>query len=369
MVAALVWLAAVGAAIAPWVDGGGEELSAAPLPDVVCDGLRLGVHSSLAFEGDDDRRSAVATAIDAHLHAQIVRDMLFWHQVEARRGERNWSRPDRVVEAVRDAGMEPLLVIAGSPSWASGVSPARSRAVYHVPQRGRALDAWLEHYTGFVAAAVARYRRVVKRWEVWNEPNLGLFWRPRPDPEAYRQVYERLRATILRVDPTAEVAVGGLGSLTLAHPDEFSGRRFLRRLVESRVPMDHVAIHPYATDDHAPDLHVPGESNFDDIGRIHAQLAEHGYSASIWVTEWGWSSATVGRARQAQYVDRSIDMLETRFPYVRVATHFVDHDRPPEYEHGLLDDDLEPKPAAAAFRRRADQASARCHARRGRAPR
>jgi polysaccharide biosynthesis protein PslG len=238
-----------------------------------------------------------------------------------------------------------------------------------VPPRGAALDEWLRQYSEFLATAVRRYKDFVRRWEIWNEPNHAAFWRPRPDPGAYRQVYERLRATILRVDPTAEVAVGGLASLTAASDPDIPGLALLRRLTRTRAPIDHVAIHPYATGDHSPQVHVPGENNFDDIERVREQLTAEGERASIWVTEWGWSSVTLGERLQARYVNRSLAMLEHRYRFVRVATYFADHDRPPDFFHGLLGEDLEPKPAARQFQRHAELAASRCRASRARPPR
>jgi polysaccharide biosynthesis protein PslG len=275
-------------------------------------------------------------------------------------GARDRSRLDSVVEELRDDGIEPLLTILGSPSWANGVSATTPDHYLYVPPRGPELDAWLDRYADFVAAAVERYKRYVRRWEIWNEPNLAHFWRPRPDPLAYREVYEVLRATILRVDPGAEVAVGGVTDLTTASAPDIRGLDFLRLLTRTRAPLDNVAIHTYPTGGHPPNVHIPGENNFDDIEVVRDQLAAEGERPSIWVTEWGWSSTAVGEAAQAQYVDESLTMLETRFSFVRVATYFADYDRPPEFFQGLLDADLDPKPAAAAFLRHADLAASRC---------
>ena len=360
--AALLWLALVAAAIVLFgEDGDPDRPRIAPLPPKSCPGPEVGVHSTLAFDGDAERRARTVDAIDEVLGAQVVRDSLLWHQIEQIEGERDWSRSDSVVEELRAAGIEPVLVVIGSPSWANGVPESTPRHFVNVPPRGPTLDAWIKQYADFLAEAVSRYRGAVRRWEIWNEPNLTLFWRPRPDPDAYRQVYERLRATILRVDPNAEVAVGGLASLVAEPPEpSIPGLAFLGRLTRTQPPLDNVAIHPYTTDDHPPAVHVPGQNNFDDIGRVHDQLVAEGERASIWVTEWGWSSATVGERRQAQYVDRSLAMLEARYPFVRVATHFADRDRPPEFFQGLLASDLQPKPAALAFRRHADLVASRC---------
>jgi polysaccharide biosynthesis protein PslG len=359
----LVWIAAVAAAVVPLLDEevGGGPLEATPLPATVCPGPAIGVHSTLAFQHDAERRAATVAAIRESLGAQVVRDGLLWNQVEPVEGEFDWSIPDGVVEDIRAAGIEPLLVVSGSPSWANGVPESTPDQYLYVPPRGPAFDAWLDHYSDFLAAAVQRYRDVVRRWEIWNEPNLTAFWRPNPDPVAYREMYERLRATILSVDPKAQVAVGGLAALAVASLPNISGLAFLRSLTRTGPPLDNVAIHPYPTAGHAPDVHVPGENNFDDIKRVHDHLVAEGERASIWVTEWGWSSATVGESRQALDVERSLTMIENRYPFVRVATYFTDHDLPPEYLYGLLDEDLEPKPAALSFRRHAERLAARCH--------
>jgi hypothetical protein len=355
---ALLWIGAVVAAVVRVGNQGPSQF--APLPPAACPGLVIGVNSTLAYEGDDQQRAATVAAIHTLLLAQVVRDTLLWSQVEAVEGKRDWRVPDTVVRQLRAAGIEPLLLVLGSPSWANGVPDSKPGHNLYVPPRGPALNAWLQRYSSFLAAAVRRYRRAVRLWEIWNEPNLTEFWRPRPDAVSYRQVYETLRTTILRADPTAQVAVGGLGDLAVASDPDISGFAFLRRLMLTHPPLDDIAIHAYATNDHPPDVHVSGEDNFDDIERVHDQLLANGERASIWVTEWGWSSSKVGEIGQARYLDRSLAMLEHRYPFVRVATYFVDHDLPPGFLQGLLHESLKPKPAAFAFRGHAERAAARC---------
>jgi hypothetical protein len=358
-VASLLWIGAVVFATL-LSNNASRGPQAVPLPRIACAGPEIGVHSTLAFDRDPEHRAETVAAIRRFLHPQVIRDGLLWNLIEPVEGRRNWRRTDSLVEELRAAGIEPLLVVSGSPSWANGVPESMPRHEFHVPPQGPALDAWLQDYTDFLAAAVQRYHDYVKRWEIWNEPNLVQFWGPRPDPVAYRKVYETLRATILRVDPTAEVAVGGLGGLTATSPPSIPGLKFLHRLTGTRPPIDAVAIHPYSTDDHPPWVHIPGENNFDNIQQVRDQLAADTARASIWVTEWGWSSADVGAGRQASYVKKSLEMLKHRYRFVRIATYFLDRDLPPLYFQGLLASNLEPKPAAFAFREAAERSAARC---------
>jgi hypothetical protein len=359
-VASLLWIGAVVVA-AVLSNDRGRTPQAPPLPRIACAGPEIGVHSSLGFDGDPESRSETVEAIQRFLRPQVVRDSLLWSQVEPVEDRRDWRRPDSVVEELRAAGIEPLLVVSGSPSWANGVPESMPGHEFHVPPPGAALDTWLHEYADFLTAAVRRYHDYVRRWEIWNEPNLVQFWRPRPNPIPYRQVYETQRAAIHRVDPTSEVAIGCLGGLTATSPPSIPGLKFLHRVTRTRPPIDAVAIHPYATDNHPPWVHVPGENNFDNIQRAHDQLLADGERASIWVTEWGWSSAAVGERLQARYVARSLAMLEHRYRFVRVATYFLDHDLPPRFFQGLLDEQLRPKPAAVAFGEQARRFAARCH--------
>ena len=359
-VGALIWLAIVGAVVVSLLDEDVDDrdLEAPALEGPPCSTLTLGVHSTLGYETITERRETTVAAISEELEPQLVRDTLLWNRVEPSPGERDWASPDGAIEPLRAAGIEPLMVVLGSPPWANGAAAGEEGAQFHVPTEREALAVWLDRYSDFLAEAAKRYQGVVRRWEIWNEPNLVHFWKPRPDPRLFGVVYERLRETILQVDPDAEVAVGGLTSLTLATPPEIPGREFLRRLLLTGVPVDNVAIHPYTTENHSPAEHVPGENNFDDIAAIQAQLADT--DVGLWVTEWGWSSVAIGEALQAIYVDRSLTMLESRFPDVELATYFTDHDRPPEFFQGLLHADLGAKPAAASFERHASAAAARC---------
>jgi len=361
LIAALVWAGAIAAAVrSEFRKDSGNLSQAKPLPGKVCPGLVVGVDSNAGPTSKPPSPASTVAAIHKTLTAQVVGVSLRWDQVEPVRGKQDWSRLDGIVADLREAGIEPALVVTGSPSWANGVPASKPDHYLYVPARGAPLNAWLEKYSTFLAAAVERYDRFVRRWEIWPGPNATATWRPRPDPAAYGPVYERLRSTIMSREPTAEVAAGGLGELTVARPPDLSGIAFLRALIRARIPLGNLAVQPFTTNDHAPDVHIAGQNNFDDIEKVHKLLMGNGVRASLWVTGWGWSSRTVGAQRQAQYVDRAFTLLENRYPYVRFAAYSLDHDTPPTLLQGLLNGILKPKPAAAAFRAHAGLAAIRC---------
>jgi polysaccharide biosynthesis protein PslG len=333
----IIGLAAAAAGWSGWGGCGGSIPEHRP---------RYGVHQDLTYDGLRWRRElAVDRARD--IRAEISRNSLLWHKIEAQQGRRDWGRADAVLDELAVARIEPLFVVVGSPRWASGAKKGSSDSQFYVPPPGPEFKMWLRYYRDFVRAAVRRYRGRVNKWELWNEENESYFWKPRPNLDQYARLYGELRRTILEEDPNAEVAVGGLSGI--AAGAEIRGLHFLQKLIATGVQIDHVALHPYPSDGHAPNVHRRGQDNFDDIGLVHDYLRDAGVSAQIWVTEWGWSSASLGAERQASYVEASLKRIRDRFPYVEVATYFLDYDRPPNYYQGLFDSEFDPKPSAETF--------------------
>lgn len=156
-----------------------------------------------------------------------------------------------------------------------------------------------------------------------------------------------MRQAIQRGNPDAKIAIGGITGLSASCCTR--GSDFLRQLIAQNTPIDAVSIHPYSGQGQAPGVQLEGENDFQDIAAVHQLLqdADRG-DVPIWVTEWGWSSEQVGEEAQASYVADSIRRIRRDYPYVRVATYFLDYDRG-QFAHGLLRSDLSPKPAARAF--------------------
>jgi hypothetical protein len=80
-------------------------------------------------------------------------------------------------------------------------------------------------------------------------------------------------------------------------------------------------------------------------------LAETGAADKpLWLTETGWNTADVSEAQQASYIDQVLE----GFPSYGIATVFV-YQRADEAHpvwHGVLHQDLTPKPAYLVYQRR-----------------
>jgi polysaccharide biosynthesis protein PslG len=171
---------------------------------------------------------------------------VYWFEIEAERGIYDFAKTDRAIGNAARHGLEVLPFVYGTPAWL-----AREHACFPLGSKaGRA--AWPR----FVRALVERYgpggefwrgrewRRPVHRWQIWNEPNFRLFWRPRPSPRQYAELLSSAAAAIRAADPRARVVLAGVapvGGGTLPWV-------YLRRLY--RVPgvrrdFDAVGLHPY----------------------------------------------------------------------------------------------------------------------------
>jgi hypothetical protein len=170
-----------------------------------------------------------------------------WFALEARPGTYDFDPLDQTIGAAADAGIRVLPFVYGSPKWLTG-NPARPPL-----QSGRARAAW----TQLLRKLVGRYGPAgsfwrgrarplpIRRWQIWNEPNYLLFWRPRPEPASYAQLLRISARTIRRADPGATILAAGVAPVEAG----ITPWAFLRRLYE--VPgvkrdFDVVALHPYA---------------------------------------------------------------------------------------------------------------------------
>src|SRR5262249_41102751 len=136
-------------------------------------------------------------------------------------------------------------------------------------------------------------------WQVWNEPNSPLFWKPTPNAGDYLALLRAFDSAIRPVDPGTRILVGGLfptpkGGITLSS--------FMSQLYRGNGAglFDAVAIHPYAANP---------QDAIASTQRLRNVMDQAGDGAApIWITEVGWASGgqpsglTVGPQRQADYL-------------------------------------------------------------------
>jgi polysaccharide biosynthesis protein PslG len=300
-------------------------------------------------EADFDRMQGVVGTL---------RIPFYWYEIEPRPGVYDFARLDAVVGEAADRGIAVLPFVYGSPRWATG-----SESV--PPLRGRARADWL----GVLRRLVRRYgprgefwrgrdrRLPIRRWQIWNEPNFLLFWRPQPSPHDYAELLEGSARTIRAADPGATVIAAGVAPVE----GGISPWSFLRRLYRQpgvRGAFDVLALHPYAP-------HVAWVA--DEIRFVRKLMAEAGDAHTpLQLTEIGVASGgdrsdafDLGRHGQASYLRRVLALaLRNRGRWhLSGLDWFTWRDASGADPHcgfcqhsGLFDPSGEPKPAWSAFR-------------------
>ena len=157
-------------------------------------GLRVGIQDDAWLQFGPGTLEERVGRLDA-LGADLVRVTLEWRTIEATRGTYDWERADALLQALRQAGLTPLVSIWGTPGWANGGRAA------NVPPSSAAT------FATFARAAAERFPWV-RRWIVWNEPNQRRWLSP-PSPIVYVTRLLNPAATAIKaVIPRASIAGG-----------------------------------------------------------------------------------------------------------------------------------------------------------------
>jgi polysaccharide biosynthesis protein PslG len=291
-----------------------------------------------------------------------VRINLAWAYVQSGPGaDYDWSHYDPIIAGAARNNIRVLITVYSSPTWAEPSA--------ETPPLGDALPG----FEAFVRAAAGRYgsggsfwsdhtdlpKLPVTDWQLWNEPNSPIFWKPAPDAAQYATLLRAFHDAVAASDPDAQILLGGLfpspaGGIPMAD--------FLAQLHRDGAggEFDAAAIHPYASN--------PRQA----LGRVvqlRAALRAVGPgSKPIWVTEVGWASAgrpsgvTVGPARQAAYLTQTFRLAASQRERLGIAGvlwyALIDTPGPIWINNcGLFDLDGSPKPAWESFVRQTGGAS------------
>jgi glycosyl hydrolase family 42 (putative beta-galactosidase) len=296
-----------------------------------------------------------------------LRIPVVWFEVEPRPGEYEFAKLDEVVGKAADRGIRVLPFVYGSPAWLTS-HPSRPP---QTTASGRA--AW----SSFLGALVRRYGpggsfwsgggrlQPIRRWQIWNEPNFLLFWRPRPSPLGYSRLLRIAAGAIRREDPGAVIVAAAVAPVD----GGVLPWVYLRRLY--RVPgvkrsFEVVGLNPYASSLYSLEFQI--------VEARRAMAAGGDSRTPLEVTEFGVASEgdrispmVKSPARQAAFLRRAYRLLVENRRRWRLsgAAWFTWRDGPGVDPHcvfcqhaGLFDAADKPKPAWSAYRR-ASAAAAR----------
>ena len=209
---------------------------------------------------------------------ETVRVAFDWRQAQAAAGGAiSFADSDAVVVAAAARRLPVLPVVHRTPDWAATGGPT-------------AAPDDVEAYASFVGALVQRYgpngslwaerpdlpRMPIRQWQIWNEPNLTLFWTPQPFAKRYVALLKAARRAVRAQDPGAKIILAGLPNISWVA---------LREIYQAggRGSFDAVALHPYTS----------SPANIMRLVRLARTETRrfHDSRVPIWLTEISWAAS------------------------------------------------------------------------------
>ncbi|MBV9193834.1 MAG: hypothetical protein JO168_06775 [Solirubrobacterales bacterium] len=152
-----------------------------------------------------------------------------------------FAAPDQIVGLAAQRGLTVLPIVIDAPPWDAAPKQsaveANPRSVYWYGQFAKELAARYGPHGSFWATHSPKVP--ITMWQIWNEPDLTMFWPAQPFARSYVTMLAAARRAIRSADPKAKILLGGLTNYSwndLAQIYKVKGAASL---------FDVVAIHPY----------------------------------------------------------------------------------------------------------------------------
>jgi hypothetical protein len=232
-----------------------------------------------------------------------LRKTFRWEHMEPADDDYWFDEYNLVIDECAAHGIEVMVGFRGKPQWATSTGD----------HDGLDAGKWKEFLGVFVDEVKDRVRLI----EIWNEPNLDVFWDPKPNPAKYAELVVAAHEAIHQHHEDAVVLLGGLS------PFQFNSLGvwgFLLEAFEARPDLcnyfDALSLHPYTFLQMLPPeqgatmlgVYQPGVVGM--IEEARSILADKGCpDKPIHLTEAGWPDLYIGLDAQASYLARSIPLV------------------------------------------------------------
>lgn len=246
--------------------------------------------------------------------------------VERVEGVWDWDRVSGSVDGAAAVGSKVLMGFDYGVDWAMEGENTSTLSI--------------EAFAEYAGQMAGHFCSTVKEYEIWNEPNLAIFWKPSPDAGMYANMVKASYTAIKANCPDAKVAFGAMASF--GEPDIFKTWEFFRLAYQAHPDiceyMDALSMHPYTWIQYASPEH---DEWVDNSITLHSQtemvriarkmLAEAGCDGkALWFTEVGWPSYELSEETVARYGVRSL--LLTAMDGVDAWCWYTFWDREPSSE-------------------------------------
>lgn len=300
------------------------------------------------FHFNDDIRPKALDQI-RDLGIRLIRMDILWDEVEPSRDRFDFCKYDRLLDELDARNLKVLAVLG-----------------YNRPEPGEDRNkVWSRPPTSFDAFAayvhktVDHFKNRIQYWEIWNEPNLPVYWSgPRDDLNAYARLFRVSHAAAKAADRSCLVSHGGL-----TEPVVDDVATLYRHGVGSLS--DFINVHTFINPKR-PDAEEAFEGILAGVADVLRKNGEP--EKKIWITEMGcpgvppgsgkgtwFAGESNGEEEQARWIERMYAIAKRNANVERLFWAFY-RDTGDEFNDdtdylGLVKFDLTPKPAYFALQR------------------
>jgi|GEM_PF-732133 len=240
--------------------------------------LKIFSSDGLGFGFCDIPENLKETEIYSSLGANYVRIDAKWTHLESENGDWDFSRYDEKIRLAAAEGQQIILILAYSHprAWTSEDGDARRIRPERVPL-----------YLNYIEAVHKQWGDFVVGYEIWNEPNLHLFWAGTDD-----EFFHLTKEASMHLRNIADQKLIAVGSIQL-NP-WIGGMGYMRKFVKSGALdfADAISVHPYGS-------WIPSQAKW--VAKTREFLDHHGYSGKkIWITEVGYPTKSLYPYRVSQ---------------------------------------------------------------------
>jgi hypothetical protein len=277
----------------------------------------------------------------------------------------DWGRTDLIMLGLSERDITPIVAQYNTPAWASG--GVREPGIVENTLAPDPAD-----YADFMFALATRYSGAMtspggdtlpelRRFEIWNEPNLGGFLKPQFEDgrpvalDNYAAMVTAAHPAIKEANPDAIVIAGVGGPRSSTSESGIGAIEWARGLAERDIPLDAYSQHIYPAA--APREATSVVPSWSSLGRFLDELDAFRPGLPLYITEAGYTTAVtpfrataVTEQEQADYLDQIYELPQIQSERIRTVVWFNFQDNV-NWPAGLLREDESRKPSYEGFLR------------------
>lgn len=190
----------------------------------------------------------------------------WWDRIEPEKGRFVWTDYDRIADEYNRRGIHLLPILCYDAAWRKDQSPNT--------------DAYREEYGRFVYETVRHFKGRITAYEIWNEPNISIYWHGTPpSAEDYAKLLKVAYREAKRADPDVTIVGGVVAGMDFG---------FIEGMLKNGAgdAMDAISVHPYQGNLGSVGPEEGGLAR--DLRALQNLLARHGHAGMpVWITEMG----------------------------------------------------------------------------------